>query len=75
MKMTCYVSEGALRYLNGFVARFGGKLDYDPFFTRGWWLKMVGFPKKDLDQYTIISSSHAKEAFETGVDAGLNLLD
>lgn len=48
-------------------------LDNDPLFTMGWWLKTVGFPKKDLAEYKIISSAHAKKSFDTGIDEGLQL--
>ena len=42
-------------------------------FWKGLWLRIAGFPKIDLDDYKIISSEHAKEAFETGVDKGIKL--
>lgn len=43
------------------------------YFWKGMWMRIAGFPKIDLDQYRIISSDHAQEAFETGVDKGLTL--
>ena len=42
-------------------------------FWSGMWLGYAGFPKIDLDEYKIISSSHAKKAFDTKVDEGLKL--
>ena len=46
------------------------KLNNDPLLAEGWWLKLAGFPKIDLDEYQIISSGHAKETFKTKVDTG-----
>lgn len=50
------------------------------FLSRGWWLKQggypminIGFPNGTADDYQIISSKHAQESFETGVDKGLKL--
>ena len=40
---------------------------------KGFWLRVTGYPKIDLDEYVIISSEHANEAFETKVDKGLKL--
>lgn len=40
---------------------------------KGMWLRIAGYPKIDLDEYSIISSDHAKDAFETKVDKGLKL--
>ena len=49
---------------------YQSKLNNDPFLAEGWWLKLAGFPKIDLDEYAIISSGHAKETFKTKVDTG-----
>lgn len=38
----------------------------------GMMLGMAGYPKINLDDYKIITSEHAKEAFETGVDKGVD---
>lgn len=40
---------------------------------KGFWLKLAGYPKIDLAQLKIISSSHAQKAFETGVDEPIKL--
>ena len=45
-------------------------LDY---FWKGMWLSVAGFPKIDLSKYKIVSSTHAKEAFKTGIDTGMKL--
>lgn len=39
----------------------------------GFWLGVAGYPKIDLDDYVIISSTHAKDAFETKMDSGIKL--
>jgi hypothetical protein len=38
---------------------------------RGFWIRMAGYPKVDLSKYDVISSTHAKKTFETGIDEGL----
>ena len=45
----------------------------DLFLSKGWWLAMGGYPKIDLDDFTIISSDHATEAFESKIDKGIKL--
>lgn len=39
----------------------------------GFWLGAAGYPKINLDDYVIISSSHARDTFETKVDQGIEL--
>jgi len=48
-------------------------LEYDLFMTKGWWVKLTGYPRIDLAEYVIISSEHAKTTFKTKVDTGLKL--
>jgi hypothetical protein len=48
-------------------------LKKDLLLSRGWWLAVANYPKIDLDEYAIISSGHAKEAFKTKVDTGMTL--
>lgn len=40
---------------------------------KGMWLRVAGYPTINLDEYEIVTSQHAREAFETGVDEGLQL--
>lgn len=40
---------------------------------KGFWLRVAGYPKINLDDYKIITSGHAQEAFETGVDQAIQL--
>ena len=42
-------------------------------FYRGMWLRIVGYPKIDLDKYKIVTSEHSNESFATGIDKGLKL--
>jgi len=39
----------------------------------GFWLDMAGYPKIDLASIKVISSTHANEAFEAGVDDGIQV--
>lgn len=41
--------------------------------VKGFWLRTAGFPKIDLDKITIVSSTAADRAFETGIDDGVTL--
>lgn len=43
------------------------------YFWKGFWLRVVGYPKINLDDYKIISSGHAQEAFKTKVDEPIKL--
>lgn len=40
---------------------------------KGFWMARAGYPKIDLDNYVIISSGHAKQAFETKIDTAIKL--
>jgi len=40
---------------------------------KGFWLRMAGYPTINLDDYKIISSGHARDTFETGIDEGIQL--
>jgi hypothetical protein len=40
---------------------------------KGTWLRIAGYPKINLDDYKIITSGHAQQAFETGVDEGVKI--
>jgi hypothetical protein len=42
-------------------------------FWQGMWLRIAGYPKIDLSKYRIITSTNAKQAFETGIDTGFDL--
>lgn len=40
---------------------------------KGLWLRIAGYPKIDLDDYRIIISDATTEAFDSGVDAPLDI--
>jgi hypothetical protein len=40
---------------------------------KGFWLTVAGYPKINLDDYDIISSGHAQDVFESGVDNGIQI--
>ena len=40
---------------------------------KGFWLRLAGYPKLDLNKYQAITSEYAQEAFKTGVDKGITL--
>lgn len=42
-------------------------------FWSGLWLHAAGYPKVSLDSYKLISSDHAAETFQTGIDKGIKL--
>lgn len=42
-------------------------------FWTGMWLNIAGYPRIDLDEYQIVSTARANEAFETGVEAPMDL--
>lgn len=46
-------------------------LKKDLFLSDGWWLAIGGYPKIDLDEFVIISSEHASEAFDSKIDTGI----
>jgi len=39
-------------------------------FWRGMWMRMAGWPKLDLDDYKIISSTYAQKTFKEGKEDG-----
>jgi hypothetical protein len=39
----------------------------------GMWLTLAGYPRVDLEKYLVIKSDYAKDAFGSGVDAGVKL--
>lgn len=39
----------------------------------GFWLKIAGYPKINLDDIKVVSSTHSNKAFETGVDDGIQI--
>ena len=42
-------------------------------FWQGTWMSIAGYPKIDLTEYQIVSTSRADEAFDTGVEEPMKL--
>ncbi len=42
-------------------------------FPSGIWLRILGFPKTKLSDFTIITSTHSQKSYESGVDDGIQL--
>jgi len=42
-------------------------------FYSGFWLRVAGYPRVDLDDYNIVMSDYSNNAFESGIDNGLKL--
>lgn len=38
------------------------------YFWRGLWLNIAGFPKKDLSEFTIVTTERTENVFETGIE-------
>lgn len=38
---------------------------------KGFWIKLAGYPKKDLSKFNVVMSDASNRAFETGVDNGV----
>lgn len=43
------------------------------YFWTGTWLSIAGYPTIDLDDMNIVTSQYANDAFETGIEEGLEL--
>lgn len=42
-------------------------------FWQGTWMSVAGYPRIDLDEYQIVSTARADEAFETGIEEPMQL--
>jgi hypothetical protein len=42
-------------------------------FWQGTWMSVAGYPRIDLDEYQIVSTARADEAFETGIEQPMQL--
>lgn len=42
-------------------------------FWSGMWLNIAGYPKIELDDYKVIKSTYSNDAFESGVEDGIEL--
>lgn len=70
------IEAGRNRFENGQTALIEKKRTYETELDSFWgqfWFGMAGYPKIDLDDYPIITSEHSNDAFESGVDRGIDL--
>lgn len=70
------MEAGRNKFENGQTILVDRKRTYETMLGKFWsgmFLRFAGFPKINLDDYKIISSSHARGAFETGIDEGIKL--
>ena len=42
-------------------------------FWSGLWLKLIGYPKINLDDFKVVKSTKAVETFDSGIDSGVKL--
>jgi hypothetical protein len=42
-------------------------------FWQGTWMSVAGYPRIDLDEYQIVSTARADEAFQTGIEEPMQL--
>lgn len=42
-------------------------------FYSGFWLSVAGYPRIDLNDFNIVVNDHSNDAFETGIDNGIEL--
>ena len=76
LKVQQLIEAGRNKFENAQTKFVDTKRQYNTmlgYFWSGLWLNIAGYPKIDLDDYKIITSSHAQKAFETGTDDGLNI--
>ncbi len=67
-------ANGQTRFLD--VRRgYDATLDKDLPLMRGWWLSVAGYPTLELDDYGIVTTEEAREAFDGGNIDALNLRD
>jgi len=70
------IEAGRNRFENGQTALIEKKRVYETELGSFWgsiWFGVAGYPKIDLDDYPVIKSEHSNNAFETGIDRGINL--
>jgi hypothetical protein len=53
-----------------FKAAYEASLGY---FWKGFWLRLAGYPKINLDDYKIVKSNRTNDVYETGVDSPLDI--
>lgn len=76
LKLQTMIEAGRNKFENTQTRFIDTKRVYETnlgYLWKGFWLGVAGYPKINLDDYKIISSNHAVETFETGIDQGIKL--
>jgi hypothetical protein len=70
------IEAGRDEFKNSQTAMLDIKRSYETslgYFWTGTWLRIAGFPKLNLDEYKIVSTARADNAFETGKEEPMKL--
>lgn len=73
-KIQTIIEAGRNKFQNAQTGFIDAKRAYTTnlgYLWKGFWMARAGYPKLDLDDYVIISSGHAKQAFESKVDTAI----
>ncbi len=75
-KLQATMESGRDDFQNAQTALIDRKREYQTelgSFPKGLWLHAAGYPKIDLNSIKIVSNTHTNNAYETGVDDGVQL--
>lgn len=75
-KIQTIIEAGRNKFQNSQTGFIDAKRAYTTnlgYLWKGFWMARAGYPMINLDDYVIISSGHAKQAFETKVDTAIKL--
>jgi len=75
-KIMQLIEAGRNKFENAQTRFIDAKRGYETnlgYLWKGMWMRMAGYPKINLADYKIISSGHAKKAFDTGIDEGVTI--
>lgn len=75
-KIQTIIEAGRNKFQNAQTGFIDAKRSYSTnlgYLWKGFWMARAGYPKINLDDYVIISSGHAKQAFETKIDTAIKI--
>jgi len=75
-KIQTIIEAGRNKFQNAQTGFIDAKRAYTTnlgYLWKGMWMRVAGYPKINLADYVIISSGHAKKAFETKIDTAIKL--
>jgi hypothetical protein len=70
------MEAGRTKFENAQTKLIDHKRQYETnlgYLWKGTWLRIAGYPKLDLDEIKIIKSDYSNEAYESGVENGIQL--